>query len=73
MYIPMGFIYLALLYVVFNSVFIALSVGGIFAFTAYALLAFCTHRNPRYMWNGLVLLLVTSAAVWILLDFYATA
>lgn len=73
MYIPMGFLYLALLYVVFNSFLIALTVGSVFAFTAYALLAFCTHRNPRYMWNGLVLLLFTVTAVWILFDFYAHA
>lgn len=73
MYIPMGFIYLAFLYFVFQSVFIALTVGSVFGFVGYALLAFCTHRNPRYMWNGAVLLILSLAVVWILFGFYNPA
>lgn len=73
MYIPMGFLYLALLYVVFNSFLIALSFGAVFAFVVYSVLAFVTKRNPRNMLNGLVLILVAVTAFWILVDFYAHA
>ena len=72
MYIPMGFIYIAFLYVVFQSVFIAFSVGSVAAFVVYAMLAMLTRNNTRDMWNGFVLLATSIVAVWTVVDFYAT-
>lgn len=73
MYIPMGFIYIAFLYVVFQSVLIAFGLGSVAAFVAYGLLAVLTDRNPRDMWNGFVLLALAIITVWTLVDFYGTA
>lgn len=73
MYIPMGFIYIAFLYIVFQSVLIAFGLGSVIAFVAYALLAVLTHRNRRDTLNGFVLLAVGIAAVWIVVDFYVTS
>lgn len=72
MYIPMGFIYLAVLYMVFQSAFIAVSVGGIALYLSYSLLMFITERNPRLMWNGAVLLTLTIVIIWTVTDYYVT-
>lgn len=72
MYIPMGFIYIAFLYIVFQSVLIAFSLGSVIAFVAYGLLAVLTHRNRRDTLNGFVLLALAIVVVWIVVDFYAT-
>lgn len=72
MYIPMGFIYIAILYMVFQSVLIAFGLGSVIAFVAYGLLSVLTHRNRRDTLNWFVLLAVVIAVVWIVVDFYAT-
>lgn len=72
MYIPMGFIYISILYMVFQSVLIAFGVGSAIAFVAYGLLSVLTHRNRRETLNGFVLLAVVITVVWIVVDFYAT-
>lgn len=75
MYIPMGFIYLSILYVVFNSVFIALAAGATLAFVVYALFMVFTLQSKnslKYTLNTLSILTVVVPAIYVLVDFYTT-
>ncbi len=75
MYIPMGFIYLSILYVVFNSIFIALAAGATLAFVIYALFMVFTLQSKnslKYTLNTLSILTVVVPAIYVLVDFYTT-